>query len=316
MIAVTNLVVSCAKRKTREPRASLLLRAVRPGKTVGWRAAAWATRLRAQSVTVPAGDLYAGEHWQIVRSIAERSALSVRVWVVSAGYGLVRLDTPLAPYSATFTPGQADSVCAAGGKVARVMLPEWWHTIANHLVPHAGPRTIAAVAAAYPADFLLVALSGTYLSAVALDLAAAAALRGPEQIAVVSAGGGTFEPPVPSMLPATGRLSGFAGGTMSALNVRLARRLLEELGPEPLTYTRCQATVESWCRQAPQRTMPARGRATDREVAEFIRRQLAATGPTSPTALLRRLRDTGRACGQARFADLYRRTGGGCRADG
>lgn len=317
-MAAINLVVSCAKRKTREPRAGLRLRVVRPGKAVESRAAAWAARLRANSTAgVPAGELYAGEHWHTVRSVIGPPTQPVRVWVVSAGYGLVRLDTPLAPYSATFTPGQADSVSAAGGATMRTALPTWWKAVAELLAPHLGPRKLAAVAAAHPADFLLVALPATYLSAVALDLADAVAVLGShERLAVLSAGGTAHEAIAPYLLPVNGRLSGFAGGTMNAINARLARRLIEELGHEPLTLARCRAAVAGWHHQATDPRAPARCRATDGEVGDFIRRRLATDGAASPTALLRQLRDAGTACGQSRFVALFRRAGGGRRARG
>lgn len=252
----------------------------------------------------------------MVRSVAVHSP-SVRVWVVSAGYGLVRLDTPLSPYSATFAPGQPDSVCAAGGADARSALPKWWAAVAESFAPHPGPRALAAVARAHPDDFLLVALSTAYLAAVAQDLAdAAPALASPERLAILSAGGRVSDALAPFLLPARGGLVGQTGGTMSALNARLARRLIQESGPEPLTYSRCRAAVEVWSRQAAPPARPARRRATDGEVGEFIRREHERTGPASPAALLRRLRAAGQACSRARFAALFRRTGGGPRAHG
>lgn len=314
-MCVVNLVVSCAKRKTWEPRASLCLRAVRSGGPIRRRAVAWAARLAPQAAVGPATDLYAGEHWQVVRSVAAQSS-SVRVWVASAGYGLVRLDTPLSAYSATFASGQPDSVCVAGGAAATAALPEWWAAVAEALAPHDGPRTLAAVARTYPDDFMLVALSTAYLAAVAPDLRDAALALTSERLAILSAGGRVPDTIAPFLLPARGELVGQVGGTMNALNARLARRLIQELGPEPFTYSRCQATVEGWSRQLAHHLRPARRRLSDREVSEFIRRQLELAGPASPAALLRRLRASGRACSQARFAALFLLTRGGPSAHG
>jgi hypothetical protein len=128
-----------------------------------------------QSNLVVASDLYSGDHWSIVRSITAGSpgGQSVRVWVCSAGYGLITPDSPLAPYEATFTPGQPDSVLQNGDQ-ARESLPEWWAALGTWEGPPSAPcRSIAGIAESHPDDFLLVALSEGYLKAVAADLARA-----------------------------------------------------------------------------------------------------------------------------------------------
>src|SRR5437868_12287553 len=113
-----NLIVSCTKRKTRHATASLRLRDLPGPATVEERSGAWISRLQAaRSDLTPARDLYCGDHWAVVRSIAQcvpANAPAVRVWVCSAGYGLVTPDSHLAPYDATFTPRQPDSVVPAG----------------------------------------------------------------------------------------------------------------------------------------------------------------------------------------------------------
>jgi hypothetical protein len=45
---------------------------------------------------------------------------------------------------------------------------------------------------------------------------------------------------------------------------------------------------------------------TDEQIREFIRRELSRNRVASRSLLLRKLRDSGRACEQSRFACLYR----------
>jgi hypothetical protein len=45
---------------------------------------------------------------------------------------------------------------------------------------------------------------------------------------------------------------------------------------------------------------------TDQQVRTFIRLQLNRNGVVSRSVLLRRFRDSGKACEQSRFANLYR----------
>jgi len=81
---------------------------------IGTGFAAWIERLSTSEVeTVLARNLYAGEHWSIVRSledVAAASGLEATVWICSAGYGLSGLDTRIKPYSATFASNHADTV--------------------------------------------------------------------------------------------------------------------------------------------------------------------------------------------------------------
>lgn len=102
-----NLIVSCTKRKARAARAALRLRDLEPTATV----AEWVRRLQAErSDLLPARDLYCGDHWAVVRSLADgvpANGQAVRVWVCSAGYGLITPASRLAAYDATFTPRPA-----------------------------------------------------------------------------------------------------------------------------------------------------------------------------------------------------------------
>src|SRR6266542_4235262 len=92
-----HLVVACANRKTQPVPSSLRLRHIVGAGPAG-RAAAWIDQLeRSTEPTVPARQLYAGEHWQVVRGleqIAAAAGLHASLWICSAGYGLVSADAP------------------------------------------------------------------------------------------------------------------------------------------------------------------------------------------------------------------------------
>jgi hypothetical protein len=96
-------------RKQRWPNASpartLMLRNV-PKLPPEARVAVWVERISQATTDVcPVRNLYSGDHWSIARDLdgAEvRPRARVRVWVVSAGYELLRLDNRIHAYSATF----------------------------------------------------------------------------------------------------------------------------------------------------------------------------------------------------------------------
>src|SRR5262245_42960354 len=106
------------------------------------RAERWWRRLSTHSTeTVPAVDLYGGDHWSVARSLPEVAAASgfdAYLWVASAGYGLVPADARLRPYSATFAAGHSDSVCLArtDGTTRSKFARDWW----AHLGEMPGPR--------------------------------------------------------------------------------------------------------------------------------------------------------------------------------
>ncbi len=108
-----NIVVTCTKRKRFPLAPGLRMREVQ-ATDIGTGFAAWIERLStSEAETVLAGNLYAGEHWSIVRSledVAASSGLEATVWICSAGYGLIGLDTRIKPYSATFASNHADTV--------------------------------------------------------------------------------------------------------------------------------------------------------------------------------------------------------------
>jgi hypothetical protein len=309
-MAGIHLVVSCAKRKTQEPRVSLRLRAVRRSLSIERRAREWIGRLRKYTFgRIPARDLYSGEHWHAVRSLQDhptQSGQPIRVWVCSAGVGLVPIDAWVSPYSATFTPGELDAVCQDGGYSLRAALPMWWASVAQYDGVHTGPRTITDIARTYPRDFLLVALPDAYLTAVADDLKSTVrATRSAERFAILSVGGTVPTEVESHLLPAEARLQQLVGGSLSSLNARLARLLIVHLSDGPLTLTRCRDKLANLVETTPALVRTSRIKLTDMEVKKAIRAFFKDTPHTSPTPLLRRLRDGGNACKHSRFMTLF-----------
>jgi hypothetical protein len=301
------IVVTCANRKLREIPRELHLHAV-PQKRQANRFDAWTRRLITSPITaVPADLLYGGEHWQIARTLEAHATISghrASTWVCSAGYGLVPLTAALRPYAATFTFGQPDSV----GHTTKA-IQEWWtHHTAWHGPDTDAPRSFTALAASAPRAALLVVLSGTYLKACAHDLIAAAShLHSPEQMTIISVGGSATHELREYLLPADAHLQTVVGGSLGALNVRLAVRLLQTATADLFNRHDLAERIRTLARGA-QRQIPKREPLTDDQIRAFIAERLRET--TSHTALLRQLRDAGLACEQHRFAQLFAATVG------
>ncbi len=299
------LVVACANRKTQPVPGSLRLRHI-VGSSPAGRAARWIDQLeRSTEPTVPARQLYAGEHWQVVReleSITAAAGVDASLWVCSAGYGLVSADAPLRPYAATFATGHADSVSADPGN-----RPRWWASLADWKGPvPSAPRTLRDLACREPHAVFLVALSSAYLAACADDLLGLAdQLASPEQLTIISTGTRSGGPLSRHLAPATAQLQPVLGGTRQSLNARILAYLLRNQ-PDALTHTQVGRVLTGLLAAAPPLVRYERTPRTDRQVGMFIRRRLTSEPDVTASRLLREFRELGYACEQGRFAALYR----------
>lgn len=310
-----HVVLTCTKGKTRPPLPSLSLGAVQ-GRTPEARAEAWIGRLqRHLPGSVTARELYSGDHWKVGRSIpatAAAAGFDVRLWVASAGYGLIPVEAGLAPYSATFSVRHPDFVGLGMAGVRRGdAVGRWWMAVAAWKGPAPRePRSIRALAEADPAASVLVVASAPYLEAMRSDLAASAdVLADWRQLAVVSAGGRDVEGLQRHALPFDGRLRQVVRGGDISLNVRVARELLQR-GVAPRVDELSRA-VQELGRGLQRPSAPVRSAQGDDNVRSFIREELRANPSARWSPLLRRFRsELGRACEQKRFRDLFHEVAG------
>ncbi|MEO2033780.1 MAG: hypothetical protein ABGZ35_17015, partial [Planctomycetaceae bacterium] len=155
MSGLVNIVVTCTKQKTREPSERLQLRHLL-GSSVQQRARKWAGTLqKSRDQVIPARQLYAGDHWAVARDLPELSTpkRQINVWIASAGYGLISIDEPLCPYSATFSNPHPDSVIMEGFAEGNgEQKAAWWNAMIGCDWSRERPHSIAELAAEMPDD--------------------------------------------------------------------------------------------------------------------------------------------------------------------
>jgi len=301
-----HVIVTCANRKRHPVPQNLRLQGIQH-KQLRARFDTWIRQLStSQAEEVSADQLYGGEHWQVARTLGQRAAVGGRAavtWVCSAGYGLVPITAPLRPYAATFTFGHPDSVGDTTESVQR-----WWDHHTNWQGPVAGtPRSLSSLADQAPGTHMLVVLSAMYLRACARDLVALAEhLRQPEQLTIISVGGAASRELREFVLPADGHLQTVVGGTLGALNVRIAAQLLQTAPNTPPNRHAFADGLSQLRQQAGQRSVFQRTPMTDEQIRAFILEHL--TEHSTHTAMLRQLRNSGLACEQRRFAQLFAAT--------
>jgi hypothetical protein len=307
-LGAVHVVVTCANRKTTPVPPQLRLGSM-PGCTTAECAREWIARISGPNDTprLPAEDLYSGEHWMIARQLqAIPAGGGIRLWVCSAGYGLIPAATQIRPYSATFS-GQRDRV-PGGADGAR----RWWQALTAWEGPEPGGlRSIRELVAADPSASFLLALSAAYLDACRDDITAAIKeLPDPDRLLVISAGARNAGFLAEVMVPADARLQAVLGGTRQALNARIAARLLAG-GITSREMATCYL-AELLASQPPVPRYE-RTKLSDEEVTAMIAGRFAQASAMSASRMLREFRDAGYACEQQRFTDLHRQVAGGRR---
>jgi hypothetical protein len=268
-----------------------------PATNLSDRLATWVDRLDNVQRTITARDLYQGEHWAVARDIADRSG--VEVWVASAGYGLVAIDTMIESYQATFAGHQTESVILPS--TSRSMdddRSKWWRGLQDR--GSSAGVTISELSSEGP---VIVSASRPYLIAMERELHAAA-LASPGRVMLSTVGD------VPSTLrslntPGDGSLRTVLGGSMQAVTVHLAAKIVESIDESSLTMDAASELTLALMAQARPLDRFNRRALSDREVTQFIRKAIQTGGPRSGSSLLRELRDAGMACEQSRFRRLY-----------
>jgi hypothetical protein len=311
-----NLVVSCTNRKRYETALGLAAHQL-VGADMQARLRTWKDRLTtALEEKYQAEDLYIGEHWSVVRdilSLAGTRGWDVRLWICSAGYGLIRPIARIHSYQVTFASGTRDSVTSWETNAAQ----KWWKGICSYSIPgeKGVPRSLTKIAQKYPRTPMVVALSADYLNAVENDLLAVLTheyFR--RHLAIISCGTKReLSHWQNNLLPCDGGLSANLGGTLTSLNARVARFLFESPAPADPTVDYWAVLVRSLERQIVAR--PLRIPQSDAAVSAFIRDALQRIPSASRSRLLEEFRATGKACEQKRFGELYMRLKQGAQAE-
>lgn len=301
------IVVACSERKRNGGEAPVRLADV-VGRTLEERCMDWWRRLTSAPRLLPASELYAGDQWAIARELpllAKSRGFAPSLWVVSAGYGLVPAQTPLASYSATFASDSPDSVIDRGSGHPDVS-EGWWGELSKRSLPDSSaPRSLTALAASSPQGAaMLVVVSPRYLRAVAADLEGVLA-AGVELMIVTSAPRAISKKLHDCVVPTQAALRMALGGALPSLHVRVARRLLIELSPGNFSARSARRCIQQIMAECPDAPVHQRERMDDDQVRSFIREAMRKKQKVSHTGLLRELRASGRACEQKRFRELF-----------
>ena len=303
-----HVVLACTARKRASEPGYPRLRNVRPA-PVSDRVERWAALVSAAPRRQTAADLYAGEYWRTAMELASRaeSAGQIRASVVSAGLGLVGIQDEVPMYGATLAARHPDSVLTASGPATHSKVrQQWWDGLTRAAVlGHDRPRRLADLAEHDTNASVMVCIGRSYLDAVAVDLAALVErVRDPERVMVFASG-----TPLTGLercwITVPGRLRLTLGGSLSSTTLRSAIAVLAELGTVPPDVGRARTIVDTLAATAGELPSFDRRRQCDDMIMEWILDHLAEAPNGTKTTALRRFRDEGNSCEQARFGRLF-----------
>lgn len=297
--AIGAIIAPCSSRKkskpTRSARAVSLRVAAQPAVET-----AWLEKLRTFERPISAQDLYSGRGAGIARLCAAKT--SAPLYIVSAGLGLVAGSTKVPTYGVTVARRGDDSIpLRIKGRFDPV---PWWAAVCSGPVS----TSLQQVLSKARGRIALLALTKPYAGMLA---GALAALPGDLTVGL-RIFGWRLEEDLPKALHGSimnydARLDAVLPGTRNDFAQRAMAHFVDVV--LPLGGADCEThrrQVESALKGfvAPERI--TRPRASDDDILEWLKRPEQAVGGVGQ--LLRRVRDLGIACEQARFARLYSRT--------
>jgi hypothetical protein len=259
---------------------------------------AWLHKVRRLSADVPAKEFYAGRGFGLAAEAARMA--DAKLYVLSAGLGLVPARRHIPVYGLTVAEGHEDSVSE---KVSGEFDAAGWFSRMLSS-PHSDQW---ADAARTGSGRILIALSRPYAAMVGDSLSALPA-RTRARLRIF---GASLEPALPASLhpalaPYDERLNSIFPGTRSDFSQRamfhFVRSIAFKSGPDREADF---AAVTAALGRLSFPNRPRRPRRTDDEILRLISRRLRSeSGAARMLAALRN--DEGIACEQSRFGRLYR----------
>ncbi len=302
-----DVVVACTNRKRLPAKSALLMRHIHK-RSISDKFNEWVRRVEeCSSSGLRATDMYSGEYWSVIRSLKEREQQDISLWVASAGYGLIPIDAPIKPYSASLSPSPDCVANGLKGASRLAVLAEWWRLLSTWNGPaRSTPRRLETLAMRSPSTTLMIVASADYVAAMAEDIRAAVTkLERPENLIIVSTGIPANLQLAGHCVPVSARLLYRFGGSRVSLNARTAFYLLNKLYKQRLDLQTASRALKRLIARQPANRVFDRHLRTDDEVKAFISTEFANAPGCSQSRLLRKFRDSGNACEYSRFARIF-----------
>ncbi|MBK6781958.1 MAG: hypothetical protein IPG75_20855 [Gemmatimonadetes bacterium] len=229
------------------------------------------------------------------------------LWILSAGYGLIPSDAEIAPYAATLSPNDDDSVA---GAVGAQDLKAWWNQLAEWPGPSPGSaRSLLELAEECPRTLWIVVGGSQYMYALADQLQDVHTADGHAGRYVLVSPGLSGRRNIPAiekaLLQADSRWEEKLGRGKVTIGIRIATHLFERADGNPNAISSARAQMQQEVESLEGLKTPLRAPRSDVEVLRHLRVSLKKQPDVSFSRALRDFRDSGMACEYKRFRGLY-----------
>jgi len=264
-----------------------------------------------------AEDLYdKGGYWpRILRVVskARRQGFEPRLWVASAGYGLLKGTDRVVSYGATFAKNAPDTIFRSKDKPK--IAQRWWRELSawNHMSGYKGIHTprIADIPRFEKDAFLLVVMTPPYIHAVERDLLRTAkkVKYDGNRFAIIGTKGmyqklsrKSLKLLKPHLVPIHAKMQHAVGGGLIALHAYVAYALIREAHPNTLSASTLRKHAKKLLKEGEQIHK-------DTFVGDnIVRKFLGSNLPGTKTALYNQFKKAGYRCFVERFNKLYYKT--------
>lgn len=255
----------------------------------------WSELLSRGKEKVPAHNLYCGTSWD--RYLTAHSRMPhAKLWIASAGYGLISGDTKVSAYSATFSPGSEDTV-GRPWHPHSLAIRRWWIELSGEIwwkkLSHKDGLTVVVLSHPYM-DALLPGLN---------ELAKALKNR----LVIIAPGFAIKHNEVDRcILSIDSRFEHIRKSTRGDIGPNALEWLSRTYPPDKgWDIGSIQSDLIKLFKKLPPIRRYNRKLLTDKDVLSFISNRAPKHACPSASSLLRELRSSGYACEQKRFGSLF-----------
>lgn len=298
------ILIPCTDRKRISPEDSLRASSLSRG-SASEVAKEWGDRIQRSRVRAVSREIYCGRSFKEANGAAEE--LQAELMIVSAGLGLVRQNDEIPGYSLTVSKGHCDSI------EGRITDPNfspslWWNALGSNT---SAVTSLGDTLRDTSASLVLVSLSASYARMLSDELSGLeeGLLR---RLRLFGAGlvGSLPSQIAETIMPYDARLNGDDSpvrGTMSDFGSRAIRHYancLQSALVDGSSIANDRLALLQIMNNWSIPKAPKRAHLSDDQVVKFILKNWEASGGRSGFTL-RLLRDSGLACEQGRFKDLF-----------
>ncbi len=302
-----HLITNCTKTKRNVISASTAMLSEIKGTTSFSRVSEWLKHIDGCEIRIPAIDLYVGAHWAVAKEEYNRERM---LWILSAGWGLINAETPICPYDATFTKGDANSIFRSSADEEESVIyqnREWWTILHEN---RSSDLSLEKIFNDFSDDYFFIATSPQYLNVIEPELVR---LREKgtitiENTFVITSGKGLNEKLKDLQYLVSEDFCSILGGSRISLNIRLAKYLIDGCMDSRNIKTFIENKYSSLCNSAKPATKYNRKKLSDAEVIILIKKMIEFENINSASLGLKELRKSGMACEQKRFGKLFNKT--------